>query len=182
VIRCAVASWHLRTDAAKHTQRFVISGGLRNARFEGLFAVANRWQRGIGFLSFRVQDGSPHRNRRLAGPRISVLPRSVSFKESCCWNVTPQVRSFACISESAARPRTLPPRFNRNMSTIFFRYAPLSIIGPGHSHNEGFTATGQTTLLYLANSSPRAIEQFEYLLIERPAANLHPGIPVFGWP
>jgi len=51
------------------------------------------------------------------------------------------------------------------MSVIFFDAACLPQSVESHSHNEGFATTEQT--MYLANSSPRAVEQSEYLLIER---------------
>jgi hypothetical protein len=51
---------------------------------------------GEGSVSFRSGTGrtpSPQSQTRWAADiRIA---RSVSFKESCCWNVTPQVRNFA---------------------------------------------------------------------------------------
>jgi hypothetical protein len=62
-------------------------------------------------------------------------------------------------------PATLPPRSNYSMPIIFFDRPCLPQSVESHSHNESFAATEQTT--YLANSSPRAVKQFEYLLIER---------------
>jgi hypothetical protein len=58
------------------------SGGSRNARFEGLFAVTNRWPRGISFLSFGHRTEAPHRNRRPAGPPIFVLPGAFRSKNA----------------------------------------------------------------------------------------------------
>jgi hypothetical protein len=60
---------------------------------------------------------------------------------------------------------TLPPRSNYDMPIIFFDAPCLPQSVESHSHDEGLTVIEQT--MYLANSSPRAIEQFEYLLIER---------------
>jgi hypothetical protein len=67
--------------------------------------------------------------------------------------------------EEQLTPATLPPRSNYNMRIILLDAPclPQSVESPGHT--EGVTASEQTT--NLANSSPRVVEQFEYLLIER---------------
>jgi len=58
-----------------------------------------------------------------------------------------------------------PPRSNYDTRIIFLDAPCFPQSVESHSHTEGFTATEQT--MNLANGSPRVVEQFEYLFIER---------------
>jgi hypothetical protein len=62
-------------------------------------------------------------------------------------------------------PAALPPRSNYDARIIFLDAPCFPQSVESHGHTEGFTATEQT--MDLADGSPRAIEQFEYLFIER---------------
>jgi len=62
-------------------------------------------------------------------------------------------------------PATLPPRSNYDTRIIFLDAPCFPQSVESHSHTEGFTATEQT--MNLANGSPRVVEQFEYLFIDR---------------